>query len=102
MARDTVLPAHSQLGERISDIQNRAERLSPMDIYARMDAIRQAAAESGLDALEGLAHRSAQLALLPGHRVATRCCLEHFDEALNSRSPADCTSILAAVAARLH
>jgi hypothetical protein len=102
MARETMLPAQGELGKRISDIQSRAERLSPMDIHARMDAIRQAAAENGLDALEGLAHRSAQLALLPGHRVATQCCLEHLDEALNSRCSADRTSILAAVAARLH
>ena len=102
MARDKVVPAYSQLGARISDIQSRADRLSPMDIYARMDEIRQAAADNGLDALEGLAHRSAQLALLPGHRVTTRCCLEHLDEALHSRSAGDCTSILAAVAARLH
>ena len=67
-----------------------------------MDAIRQVAAENGLDALEGLAYRSAQLALLPGHRVTTQCCLEHLDEALGSRSQADRTAILAAVAARLH
>ncbi|QIL01485.1 hypothetical protein G7078_00895 [Sphingomonas sinipercae] len=97
-----MLTGHSQLGERISDIQSRADRLSPMDIYARMDAIRQAAADSGLDALEGLAHRSAQLALLPGHRVSTQCCLEHFDEALASRSKSDRTAILAVIAARLH
>jgi len=47
-------------------------------------------------------HRSAQLALLPGHRVATQCCLEHFDEALQSESAADRTSILAALALRLN
>ena len=66
-----------------------------------MDAIRQAAAANGLDALEGLMHRSAQLALLPGHRVATRSCLEHLDEALHSRSDSDRTAILAALALRL-
>jgi hypothetical protein len=40
--------------------------------------------------------------LLPGHRVAVRSCLEHVDEALDSHSPADCTTILAALAVRLH
>jgi hypothetical protein len=29
-------------------------------------------------------------------------CLEHVDEAIESRSPADCTAILAALAIRLH
>lgn len=91
-----------QLGERISDLHKRAARLSPLDIHAQMDAIRDIAGKNGLAALEGLAHCSAQLALLPGHRVATRCCLEHMDEALQSRSTSDCTTILAALAVRLH
>ena len=94
--------APGDIGERIAEFQNRAERLSPMDIHARMDAIRQAAAENGLDALEGLAYRSAQLALLPGHRVAMQCCADRLADALGSRSQADRTTILAAVAARLH
>ena len=101
MATDTIEPARSQIGERIAEIHSRADRLSPLDIYARMDAIRQAAAAAGLDALEGLTQRSAQLALLPGHRIATRCCLEHVDEALHSRSAGDRTTILAALALRL-
>ncbi len=91
-----------QLGERIADIHRRAARLSPLDIHAQMDAIRAVAAVNGLAALEGLAHCSAQLALLPGHRVATQCCLEHMEEALASDSSADRTTILAALAARLH
>ena len=102
MAGETLQPARYEIGERIADIQNRAERLSPLDIYARMDAIRQVAEENGLDALEALTHRSAQLALLPGHRVATQCCLEHVEDALQGRSLADRTSILAAIALRLH
>jgi len=102
MVREALGPVRNELGERIAEIQGRAERLSPLDIYARMDAIRQVAADNGLDALEGLMHRSAQLALLPGHRVATQCCIEHFDEALQSRSSADRTTILAALALRLH
>jgi len=57
---------------------------------------------NGLAALECLAHRSAQLALLPGHRVAVQCCLEHMDEALRSDRSSDTTSILAALAVRLH
>ena len=99
---DKLGPVRNQIGERIADFSSRAERLSPLDIHARMDAIRQIAADNGFGALEALMHRSAQLALLPGHRVATRCCLEHLDEALQSESRDDCTAILAALAVRLH
>ena len=102
MAGDTLGSARQQIGERLAEFSGRAERLSPLDIHAQMDAIRQIAAANGLDALEGLMHRSAQLALLPGHRVATRCCLEHFDEAMASESRAHSISILAALALRLH
>lgn len=102
MAADNIEPVHSEIGQRLAEMHSRADRLSPLDIYARMDAIRQAAAANGLDALEGLMHRSAQLALLPGHRVATQCCLEHTQEALQSRSSSDRTTILAALALRLR
>ena len=102
MASDRLTPLREQIGERLAEFNSRAERLSPLDIHVRMDAIRRIAADNGLDALEGLMHRSAQLALLPGHRVATRCCLEHLDEALESRSSSDRTAILAALALRLH
>ena len=91
-----------QLGERIAELSKRAARLSPLDIYAQMDAIREVAAINGLAALEELAHRSSQLALLPGHRVAVQCCLEHMDEALGSDRSTDTTAILAALAVRLH
>ena len=91
-----------QLGERIADLNKRAARLSPLDIHAQMDAIREVAAINGLAALECLAHRSAQLALLPGHRVSLQCCLEHMDEALTSNRSADTNAILAALALRLH
>jgi hypothetical protein len=100
--RDSLSSARSQVGEQIAEIGKRADRLSPLDIYARMDAIRQIAAANGMAALESLAHRSAQLALLPGHRVATRCCLEHMSEAMDSRGPGDSNAILAALALRLH
>ena len=62
----------------------------------------QIAAEHGMVALEGLARCSAQRAMLPGYRVAMRSCLEHIDEAMQSNSPADRTTILAAIAVRLH
>jgi hypothetical protein len=91
-----------QLGDRIADLNKRAARLSPLDIHEQMDAIREVAAINGLAALECLAHRSSQLALLPGHRVALRCCLEHMDEALESERVADTNAILAALAVRLH
>jgi hypothetical protein len=102
MADDPLALVRSQIGLRLAEIQQAATRISPLDLYARMDAIRQLAAEHGMAALEGLAHRAEQLALLPGHRVTMRSCLEHMDEALNSRSAGDSTAILAAVAVRLH
>ena len=102
MASDPLALVRGQIGLRIAEIQNRGPRLSPLDLYARMDAIREMAAEHGMVALEGLARSSAQRALLPGHRVAMQSCLEHVDEALDSHSPADCTTILAALAVRLH
>ena len=98
----TLSDVRAQLGERIADLNKRATRLSPLDIHAQMDAIREVAAVNGLAALECLAHRSAQLALLPGHRVAVQCCLEHMDEALGSDRSTDTTAILAALAVRLH
>jgi len=102
MTGEKLGTVRDQIGERLAEFSNRAERLSPLDIHARMDAIRQIAAANGLDALEALTHRSAQLALLPGHRVATRSCLEHFDEAMASESRSDSISILAALALRLN
>lgn len=102
MAADAFEPVRNQIGERIAEISSRADRLSPLDIHSRMDAISEIAAQNGLDAIEALARRSAQLALLPGHRIATRSCIEHIDEALCSRSEVDTTAILAALALRLH
>ncbi|MGI8612237.1 MAG: hypothetical protein ACR2KH_08230 [Sphingomicrobium sp.] len=102
MASDPLALVRGQIGLRIAEIQDRGPRLSPLDLYARMEAIRQMAAEHGMIALEGLARCSAQRALLPGCRVAMQSCLERVDEALDSHSPGDCTTILAALAVRLH
>ena len=99
---DSLSDIRQQLGERIADLTKRATRLSPLDIHAQMDAIREVAAINGFAALESLAHRSAQLALLPGHRVSVQCCLEHMDEALSSNRSTDTNAILAALAIRLH
>lgn len=99
---DTLHQVREQLGQRIADLTKRAARLSPLDIHAQMDAIREVAAINGMAALECLAHRSSQLALLPGHRVSLRCCLEHMDEALESERSTDTNAILAALAVRLH
>ena len=90
------------LGLRLADIQTRADRLSPLDIYRRMDAIRDEASRAGLGAVEALASRSAQLALLPGCRVTVPACLAHAGDALASGAPADRQAILAAVALRMH
>lgn len=92
----------SRIGERIAEIEQRVTRLRPVDIAAKMDAIRRLAAEHGLAALEGLADYGAHHAHLPGHRAATRACLEHMDEALASNAAGDREAILAALAIRLH
>jgi hypothetical protein len=102
MAADPLAKVRNEVGLRVAEIRQAGPRLSPLDMHARMDAIRQLAAVNGLAALEGLARHSAQLALLPGHRVKMQCCLEHVDEALDSHSDGDCTAILAALAVRLH
>lgn len=102
MATDPLAKVRLQIATRVDEIRNAGPRLSPIDLHTRMDAIRQLAAVNGLAALETLARCSAQLALLPGHRVAVSSCLEHVDEALDSRSESDCNTILAALALRLH
>ena len=102
MATDPLAKVRNEVALRVSEIRQAGARLSPLDLHARMDAIRQLAARNGLAALEGLARHSAQLALLPGCRVAMQSCLEHVEEALDSHSDNDRTAILAAVAIRLH
>ena len=102
MATDPIATVRNEVGLRVAQIREAGPRLSPLDLHARMDAIRELASAHGLAALERLAHCSAQLALLPGHRIAVASCLEHVDEALDSRSSHDCTAILAALAVRLH
>jgi hypothetical protein len=67
-----------------------------------MDAIRQIAADHGLAALESLAHRTAQLALMPGHRLSMQSCLEHVEEAFDCHSEHDTTAMLAALAVRIR
>lgn len=91
-----------RIGERIEEIEQRVTRLKPIDIAAKMEAIRSLAAEYGMTALEGLADYGAHHAHLPGHRAATRACLDHMDEALVSNAAQDRESILAALAIRLH
>ncbi|HVF83894.1 MAG TPA: hypothetical protein VM913_06965 [Sphingomicrobium sp.] len=91
-----------ELRRCLRDLHGRADRLSPLDIHARMDAIRDLAARDGLGGLEELARRSAQLALLPGCRVAVAECLSHVDDAVAAISPQQRQAVLAAVAVRLH
>jgi hypothetical protein len=100
---DSLSIVRNRIGERISEIEERIARLKPVDICAKMEAIRGMAAEHGMAALEGLADYGAHHALMPGHVAATRACLEHMDEALLSEDAAhDRESILAALAIRLH
>jgi len=102
MATDPLAKVRNEIGLRVAQIRDAGPRLSPLDLYARMDAIRHLAALNGLATLESLARHSTQLALLPGHRLAVQTCLEHVDEALDSESENDCATILAALAIRLH
>ena len=102
-ALDSISIVRLRLGERITEIEQRVSRLKPVDICARMEAIRTMAAEHGMPALEGLADYAAHHALMPGAAQATRACLEHMEEALLSEDGAhDRESILAALAVRLH
>jgi hypothetical protein len=102
-AIDSLNIVRLRLGERIAEIEERVAGLKPIDICAKMEAIRSLAAEHGMAALEGLADYGAHHALLPGHVAATRACLEHMDEALMSDGGKnDRESILAALAIRLH
>ncbi len=102
MAADPLANVRLQVASRVAEIRDAGPRLSPIDLYSKMDAIRQLAVANGLATLEGLARCSAQLALLPGHRIAVQSCLEHVEVALDSRSETDCSTILAALAVRLH
>ncbi|HEY6662398.1 MAG TPA: hypothetical protein VIZ66_05700 [Sphingomicrobium sp.] len=102
MATDPLAHVRTQVGLRVAEIRNAGPRLSPLALHAKMDAIRQLAADHGLGALESLARRTAQLALLPGHRVSMQSCLEHVEEAFDCHSDHDCTALLAALAVRLH
>lgn len=100
---DSLNIVRARIGERITEIEQRVARLRPIDICARMEAIRAMAAEHGMAALEGLADYGAHHAHLPGHVAATRACLEHMDEALVSADGAhDREAILAALAVRMH
>lgn len=98
---DSLDRLRRDLQGRLHDLRSRADRLSPLDIHARMDAIRVEADRGGLSAIEGLARLSAQLALLPGCRVATRACLDHAPDALGASTTSERQAILAAVALRL-
>ncbi|HYU96839.1 MAG TPA: hypothetical protein VE989_11810 [Sphingomicrobium sp.] len=102
MATDPLAHVRTQVASRIAEIRDAGPRISPLALYARMDSIRQLAAEHGLAALESLAHRTAELALLPGHRISMQSCLEHVDEAFDCHSDHDCTAMLAALAVRIR
>ena len=102
MSGDSIEMARLRIGRCVAEVREGGLRLSPLDVHARMDEIRRIASINGMSALEELARCSAQMALLPGHRVSVRNCLDHVDEALACRSPADMTAMLAAVALRLH
>ena len=99
---ESLTSVRTRIGLQIAEIETRAAKLKPVDICAKMVAIRAMAVEHGLVALEGLADYGAHHALMPGHREATRACLSHMDEALYSERAQDRESILAVLAMRLH
>jgi len=102
-ALDSLNIVRTRIGDKIAEIEERVARLKPVDICAKMEAIRVMAAEHGLAALEGLADYGAHHALMPGHVAATRACLDHMDDALMSDGGHhDRESILAALAVRIH
>ena len=99
---ESLAIVRGRIGERIAELETRMRTMKPIDICARMDAIRVMAIDHGLTALEGLADYSAHHAMMPGHRTATRCALDHMSAALDSDSPADRQTVLAAMALRMH
>ena len=101
-AKDPLAQVRTQVVTRVAEIREAGPRLSPLALHARMDSIRQLAADHGLAALESLARRTAQLALLPGHRVTMQSCLEHVEDAFDCHSERDCTAMLAALAVRIR
>ena len=101
-APESLNAVRTRIGLQIAEIEARATKLKPVDICAKMAAIRVMAAEHGLAALEGLADYGAHRAMMPGHREATRACLSRMDEALHSERAQDRELILAALAVRLH
>ena len=101
-ASDSPNATQSMISERIAEIEARMPRLEPITIAKKMDAIRKLAAANGMAALEGLADYAAHHALMPGHAMATRACLDHMGEALGSERQCDRETILAALAVRLH
>jgi hypothetical protein len=100
--RDSLDYLRNELQLQLRDIRSRADALSPLDIHARMDAIRGEADRAGLHVMEGLARYSSQLALLPGCRVATQACLDHASDALAAASAAEHQAVMAAIAVRLN
>ena len=100
---DSLSIVRARIGERIAEVERRMAKLKPVDICARMEAIRALASEHGMAALEGLADFGTHHALMPGYAQATRACLDHMNEALDSNDAAhDREAILAALAVRLH
>ena len=55
MATDPLSNVRFQVATRVAEIRDAGPRISPLDLYAKMDAIRQLAVANGLSTLEGLA-----------------------------------------------
>jgi len=52
-ASESLTTVRTRIGVQIAEIETRAARRKPVDICARMAAIRAMAAHHGLDALKG-------------------------------------------------
>ena len=70
-ASESLTAVRIRIGRQIAEIEIRAAKMRPVDICAKMAAIRALAAQHGLVALEGLADYGTHHALMPGHREAT-------------------------------
>ena len=99
---DSLDVMRRDLQDRLHALRSAAPRLSPLTIHRQMDAIRSQAEMAGLSAMEGLAGFSAQLALLPGCKTATRACLDHAGDALGAATVAERQAVMAAIAVRLN
>ena len=102
MTSERLRDIRRQVGRKVDAILAAGQRLSPLDLHARLEEIRLLAVDNNLPALESLARASAQMTLLPGHRTCMASAFEHVEEAFDCTSERDTSAMLAALALRLN